>query len=162
MARRVFFSFHYEADSWRAAQVRNAGVVEGDRPVTDNQWESIKRGGDIAIQKWIDGQLSGKSCLVVLIGSKTANRKWINYEIAKAWNDRRGVLGVYIHNLEDQNRRTSIQGQNPFSYIKLGDGRFLSGIVKDCDPMVWPSAYGDIVDNIGDWVEDAIAIRNRY
>ena len=162
MARRVFFSFHYEADSWRAAQVRNAGVVEGDRPVTDNQWESIKRGGDIAIQNWIDRQLSGKSCLIVLIGSKTANRKWINYEIVKAWNDRRGVLGIYIHNLEDQNGRTSIQGQNPFSYITLRDGRSLSGIVKDYDPMAWPSAYGDIVDNIGDWVEDAIALRSRY
>ncbi len=34
--RQVFFSFHYEADAWRAAQVRNMGVVEGNEPVSDN------------------------------------------------------------------------------------------------------------------------------
>ena len=102
MARRVFFSFHYKPDNWRAAQIRNSGVVEGDRPVTDNEWESITRLGDAAIQRWIDAQLYGKSCLIVLIGSYTANRKWINYEIAKAWNDGKGVLGIYIHNLKDQ------------------------------------------------------------
>lgn len=38
MARRVFFSFHYKPDNWRAAQVRNAGVVEGNTPVSDNDW----------------------------------------------------------------------------------------------------------------------------
>jgi hypothetical protein len=27
MARRVFFSFHYDNDVWRANQVRNANVV---------------------------------------------------------------------------------------------------------------------------------------
>lgn len=29
MARRVFFSFHYDGDVWRANQVRNANVVAG-------------------------------------------------------------------------------------------------------------------------------------
>ena len=28
MARRVFFSFHYKADNWRASQVRNMGEAE--------------------------------------------------------------------------------------------------------------------------------------
>ena len=91
MARRVFFSFHYEADNWRTSQVRNIGVVEGNRPVTDNKWEEIKRGGAKAIQNWIDGQLTGKSCTIVLIGAATAGRKWIKYEIEKSWNDGKGV-----------------------------------------------------------------------
>ena len=29
MARRVFFSFHYDNDVWTAIQVRNANVVAG-------------------------------------------------------------------------------------------------------------------------------------
>jgi len=45
MARRVFFSFHYKADSLRAGQVRNMGTIEGDPAVTDNDWEAITRGG---------------------------------------------------------------------------------------------------------------------
>jgi len=79
MARRVFYSFHYEPDVTRAAKVRNMGIVEGNRSATDHDWEQITKGGDKAIQKWIDDQLDGKSCNVVLIGENTAGRKWINY-----------------------------------------------------------------------------------
>ena len=62
MARRCFFSFQYKPDNWRAAQVRNMGMVEGNVPVTDNNWETITSGGDPAIKKWIDDQLKGRSC----------------------------------------------------------------------------------------------------
>ena len=96
MARRCFFSFHYKPDSWRASQVRNMGAIEGNVPVSDNDWEAVTRGGDSAIQKWIDGQLGGKSCTVVLVGQGTAGRKWINYEIEKSWNSSLGLVGVCI------------------------------------------------------------------
>ena len=32
MKRRVFYSFHYQADSWRASMVRNIGSIEGNKP----------------------------------------------------------------------------------------------------------------------------------
>ena len=44
MARRVFYSFHYEPDNARAAQVRNMGVVEGNKPASDHDWETITKG----------------------------------------------------------------------------------------------------------------------
>ena len=53
MARRVFYSFHYKNDNWRAATVRNIGVVEGNSPASDNDWETVKKGGDAAIKRWI-------------------------------------------------------------------------------------------------------------
>jgi len=62
MSRKSFYSFHYAPDNWRVSQVRNMGVIEGNSPVLDNDWETIVRGGDSAIQKWIDDQLVGKSC----------------------------------------------------------------------------------------------------
>ena len=84
MTRRVFFSFHYKPDNWRASKVRNIGKLEGNTPASDNGWETVTKGGDGAIRKWIDDQMRGRSCVVVLVGSKTAGRKWINYEIQKA------------------------------------------------------------------------------
>lgn len=81
--------------------MRNAGALEGNRPVSDNEWETITRGGDSAIKRWIADQLTGKSCTVVLIGSATAGRKWIDYEIEKSWNDGKGIVGIYVHNLKD-------------------------------------------------------------
>src|SRR6266496_975887 len=88
MARRCFYSFHYDADVARAAQVRQIGAIEGNRQATDNEWETITKGGDAAIQRWIADQIYGKSCTIVLVGGETANRKWINYEIVKSWNGR--------------------------------------------------------------------------
>ena len=96
MARRVFYSFHYLPDAWRVSQVRNIGTVDDSKPASDNDWETVKKGGDTAIQKWIDSQLAGRGCAIVMVGQETANRKWINYEINKAWADGKGVLGIHI------------------------------------------------------------------
>ena len=88
--RRAFFSFHYTPDNWRVAQVRNIGAVEGNAPVSDNDWGTVTKGGDATIRNWINNQMSGKSCAIVLIGRHTSGRKWIKYEIEKAWNDGKG------------------------------------------------------------------------
>ena len=72
MARRVFYSFHYKPDNWRAAMVRNIGCIEGNKPATDNDWETVKKGGDAAIRKWIADQMKHRSCTVVLAGTSTA------------------------------------------------------------------------------------------
>lgn len=161
--RRVFFSFHYEADVWRAAQVRNMGMVEGDEPVSDNDWEAVTRAGDAAIQRWIDGQMYGKSCAVVLIGSNTAGRKWIKYEIEKAWKDGKGLLGIYIHNLQDSYGYQSIKGSNPFADFRFGERNF-SSVVDVYDPPYAHSTdvYAYIANNIADWVERAIQVRSNY
>ncbi len=41
MAKRCFFSFHYKPDSQRASQVRQVGTIEGNKPATNNDWETI-------------------------------------------------------------------------------------------------------------------------
>jgi len=163
MARRAFYSFHYKPDNWRASQVRNMGVVEGNRPASDNDWETIKKGGDTAIKKWIDGQLSGKSSAIVLIGEKTAGRKWIKYEIKKAWEDGKGVLGIYVHNLKDKDGNQSTKGSNPFSAYKIGD-KIMSNLVMAYDPPYSTSknVYDYIKKNLAGWIEEAIEIRGKY
>ena len=90
MARKAFYSFHYKPDASRAGQVRNIGVVEGNTPVSDNDWETVTKGGEAAIKTWITKQMHGRSCTVVLVGTDTANRKWINHEIVKSWDDGMG------------------------------------------------------------------------
>ena len=163
MARKAFYSFHYIPDNWRASKIRNMGVIEGNKPATDNDWEEITSGGDKAIQKWIDGQLYGKSIAIVLIGAKTAGRKWIKYEIKKAWDDGKGVLGIYIHNITDRYELQSAKGRNPFDDFKIGETD-MSKIVKAYDPpySTSKSVYNYIKNNLGDWIEEAIGIRESY
>lgn len=165
MARNAFYSFHYVPDNWRASQVRNMGVVEGNKPAADNDWETVKRGGDAGIQKWIDDQLYGRSVAVVLIGAETAGRKWIKYEIKKAWTDKKGVLGIYVHNLKDSSGGQSTKGVNPFEDFTIGaSSNKLSTIVKAYDPpySTSTSVYKHINDNLAAWIEMAIEIRAKY
>lgn len=59
MARKVFYSFHYQPDNWRVQTIRNIGAIEGNKPCSANDWESIKAKGDDAVKKWIDSQMVG-------------------------------------------------------------------------------------------------------
>ena len=163
MARRSFFSFHYKPDASRAAQVRNMGMVDGNKPVSDNDWETITKGGDAKIKKWIADQLYGRSCTIVLVGGKTAGRKWINHEIVESWNDGMGVVGIHINGLKNLNGETAAKGSNPFDNILYGDkGKKLSSIVKCYTPSGYGSKekYDWIKKNLAAAVEEAIEIRN--
>ena len=121
MVRKCFFSFHYKPDNSRAGQVRNIGVIEGNTPVSDNGWETVTRGGDPAIKKWIADQMNGRSCAVVLVGANTANRKWINHEIVESWNANMGVVCIRIHGLKNLDGKISKMGNNPLDYINHGE-----------------------------------------
>lgn len=162
MVRKVFFSFHYDIDAWRASQVRNMGALEGNVPCSDNDWEAVKKGGDKAIAKWIADQLAGRSCAVVLVGGQTASRKWVIHEIQESWNGNKGVVGIRIHNLKDKASNNGTYGPNPFDQLTLQNGtKRLSSLVKLYDPpgLVSTDIYKHIKDNIGLWVEEAMTIR---
>ena len=160
MAHRAFYSFHYKPDNWRAATVRNIGAIDGNKPAPDNDWEAIKKGGDVSIKKWIADQLKGRSCTVVLVGTDTAGRKWINYEIIKSWDDGMGVAGIHIHGLKNSEGKVSKKGKNPFASIRHGKtGKQLSLIAKCYDPT------GSNSQERYDWIKkhlaNAVAEANR-
>ena len=164
MARRVFFSFHFDNDFWRTQQVRNINALEGQTLCSSNDWEEVKRKGDASIKKWIDDQMHGKSCVVVLVGAETANRPWVIHEISKGWNDKKGVLGIRIDKLLDTNSRPSAVGSNPFSRVTFtGTTRTLA----DVAPLKVPTGadskavYASIANNIEAWIEEAVRIRDN-
>ena len=113
-ARKVFYSFHYDNDCWRTQQIRNIGLIDGSKPVSPNDWEAVKKGGESSIKKWIANQLSGCSCTVVLVGAETANREWVLHEIVEFWNSKKGLVGIRINNLKDRKGNQSAPGPNPF------------------------------------------------
>lgn len=163
MTRRVFYSFHYKPDVMRVSQVRNIGALESNRPATDNDWETVKSGKDVAIKRWITQQMNDRSCTVVLVGEKTADRKWINHEIIKSWDEGMGVVGIRIHGLKNTDGYIANQGKNPFDYISHGNtGKKLSSIVKCYNPTGSNSKerYAWVAKHLENAVEEAIKIRN--
>lgn len=153
--RKIFYSFHFDNDVFRVQQIRNMGALEENKPVSVNEWETIKKGGDKAIEKWIDDNMYGRSCVVVLIGEDTSKRKWVKHEIKKAWNEGRTLLGIYIHNINCMKNGKCAKGDNPFEQFKTESGTKLSDLIKCYNPKS-NDAYNDIKDNIEDWIEEAI------
>lgn len=160
MARKVFYSFRYSIDSQRVAKIKNIGAIEGQPVIDGNKWEEVEKKGQV--QAWIDKEMKGRSCVVVLIGRATAGRKWVKYEIEKGWNDGKGVVGVYIHNVAKLDGTTDTKGKNPFEAFTVGTAKKnMSKIVKAYDPPGTTSAavYNHIAKNLDAWVEEAIKIR---
>ena len=154
VVRRVFHSFHYQKDAWRAAQVRYIGAIEHHKPASANEWEEVKRGGDAAIERWIDRQLENRTCTIVLVGEETSRRKWVKYEINRSWEKGLGVVGIYIHGLKDRDGKTSRKGQCPLNL----------NLMKCYDPPGSNSqkVYDWISKNLANAIEEAIAIRKKY
>lgn len=124
MARRVFFSFHYQRDIWRVNQIRNIPEITGCAAAgfqDASLWEEAKKKGDAEIKKLIDKGLENTSVTVIFIGAKTAGRKYINYEIEKSIEKGNGIVGIQIHHLKNQDGETDEPGATP---AKLTNGGY--------------------------------------
>ncbi len=162
MARKCFYSFHYKPDNWRVSKVRNIGTVEGNKPASDNDWETITGGGEKKIKEWIANQMKGRTCTVILAGANTAGRKWINHEILESWNNGKGVVVIHIHNITDKDGKQASKGANPLYYVTHSPTKKrLSTIAKAYDPPRTTSkgVYSYILEHIEDWVDEAIQVR---
>jgi len=141
MARKVFFSFHYERDIWRTNVVRNSGIVEGSAAAGFHDaslWEETKKKGDAEVKKLIDKGLIGTSVTVVLIGAETSTRKFVDYEIEQSIARGNGLLGIKISGIKDKDGKTDVQGAVPARLTNAGAPSY----TWDCD-------------RFGDWVEAA-------
>jgi hypothetical protein len=164
MARQVFFSFHYANDLWRANVVRNSDVVKSNETEVGRYdhslWEEAKTKGDTAIRKLIDEGLRGASVTIVLIGPETYTRRWCLYELEQSHADKRGLLGIRIHNIKDQQQHTTTAGPDPFASTKLksplGVASSLAGIYPIYD---WVNDDG--YRNVDDWIELAAKAAGR-
>lgn len=144
----------------RVQQVRNIGTFDGNAPVSHQDWETVKNGGVKAVEKWIDDNMNNRSCVVVLIGEETSKRPWVTHEIKKAWEENRGLLGIYIHNLSCPNNGKCDKGDNPFDNFTFKDSQG-NVVTIPCKNPKANDAYNDIKDNIENWIEEAIAFSKK-
>lgn len=150
MARRVFFSFHYDRDIWRANVVRNSWVTQ-DRQAAGffdaSLWEEAKTKGDAAIKKMIDDALANTSVTAVLIGKETAHRTYVRYEIDQSILRGNGLLGVRIEKITNSKGEVDEAGPNP---LPAGYGYKV---------YRWNTDEG--YKNFGSWVEEAAKAAGR-
>lgn len=165
MARKVFFSFHHQQDSWRAGQVRNAWLTKGKEStfLDAAAWEKVKKKGDAAVRAWINKELDGTSVTVVLIGKHTSERKWVRYEIKESFKRGNGLLGIHIHGIKDQKQESFwFPGHNPLHDVTTRITRSFFGLweYESDTPLselfqtyYWNDDNGR--DNLTAWIEEA-------
>ncbi|MBL4713929.1 MAG: TIR domain-containing protein [Alcanivorax sp.] len=146
MARRTFFSFHYEEDAWRAWNVRNCWVVNDVRePVgffDSSVFEASKKEGDDALKAFLRNGLKNTSVTCVLAGQYTASRRWVRYEIVRSVLKGNGLLTIDIHGVKNNAKEPGVKGANPLAELGLylSNGKIYFAEIQD-DQWVKYSDY---------------------
>ena len=163
MARRVFFSFHFQRDISRVNVVRNHWLTKQDHQDAGfydaSLWEEAKSQGEAAIKRLIDAKLNGTSVTAVLIGLETYQRKYVKYEIEKSIRDGKGLFGVYIHDIKDLKGNSDPRGQNPFDYVMVQEGSLTVPASRYYPSYHWTTGMG--YANFSTWVETAAKAAGR-
>ena len=153
MARKVFFSFHYN-DILLVSQIRNSWRV---RPGAETQpfhdraeWEKVKRQSPATIISWIDSQLKGSSVTVVLVGSDTDSRPWVKYEIESAISQRKGIVFIDLDGMKTTLGFPYRSGTSPATWTLERTGNRLSKYYKTYN---WVRDGG--YQNMESWIEEA-------
>ncbi|MEC9039441.1 MAG: TIR domain-containing protein [Pseudomonadota bacterium] len=137
MARRTFFSFHYQEDVWRAWNVRNCWVVNGDQESVGffdgSVFEASKKEGDDALKTFLRNGLKKTSVTCVLSGQYTASRRWVRYEIVRSVLKGNGLLTVDIHGVKNNAKELGVKGKNPLAEVGvyLSNGKIYFAELKD-------------------------------
>src|SRR5688572_7218843 len=122
MAKRVFFSFHYEdVKTFRANVVRKHDLTKESRVDAGffdaSIWEDAKKNGELALKRLINNNLENTSITCALIGTETWRRRWVRYEILKSYDRGNKLLGVHINGVKDKNQQSFPLGRNIFDYL---------------------------------------------
>jgi hypothetical protein len=164
MARRVFFSFHYQRDIWRVNVVRNHATLKSGYQEAGywdcSLWESTKRTGEAALKQLITSGLQNTSVTVVLIGSETSERRWVKYEIEESYKRSNGMLGIYIHNIQNKDKTIDFMGRNPFDNFTVEQPSQYTYMSKSVISMsqIFPTydwVYDEGYNNFSKWIENA-------
>lgn len=123
MAKRVFFSFHYQdVIDFRANVVRNHWMTKDDREEAGffdaSLWESSRKRGPDALKTLIDAGLENTTVTCVLIGDDTHARPWVRYEILQSMKRGNKLFGIHINGINGKNGKSKDIGPNPF--LSLG------------------------------------------
>jgi hypothetical protein len=128
-ARRTFFSFHYQEDVSRTQVVRNSWVTKEDREEAGffdaSVFESKKRAGDETLKRFLTEAFDGTTVTCVLIGSQTAFRPWVRYELVRSFQRGNGLFGIRVNNIKNLQGQYGSFGENPFECLayRVGDDR---------------------------------------
>lgn len=143
--RHVFISHHHADDAQVSGltnllarngyEIRNSSIRA--KPSNQRRLDE-KRVSDRTIKRLLRMKMAWASTVVVLIGKETHNRPWVDWEIQRANELGKRIVGVY--------ERGGTENDKPAAFEKYGDAlvawnseRIIDAIEGKCDPFEKPT-----------------------
>lgn len=143
--RHIFISHHHADDAHVSAltsllgrngyEIRNSSIRA--KPANQRRLDE-KRVSDRTINRLLRMKMAWASTVVVLIGKETHNRPWVDWEIKKAKELGKRIVGVY--------ERGGSENDVPAAFEKYGDAlvawnsaSVIDVIEGKCDPFEKPN-----------------------
>jgi len=120
MARYTFFSFHYKPDVQRAQVVKKSWVTQERKDAgffDSSVFEKAQKQNDDALKAFLNREMDGSSVVCTLVGTETASRRWVRYEIQRGVWEGKGLLAVRIHRIKNWEQKQSVAGDSPFHVL---------------------------------------------
>lgn len=119
--KNVFISHHHKDDkavtdfanllAGKDYTIRNSSIRVNPK---NTERLNQKLVSDAAIKRLLRMKMSWAGTVVVLVGSQTASREWVNWEIEEAERQSKRILGVFLHGAKDSDIPEALE--------KYGDG----------------------------------------
>lgn len=109
MAVHNVFISHYSGDVERLRRLKDRLKAAGCK-VRNSSAEEDKEGGlvrngnkvaDATIARYLKARVNWAGTFIVIIGEHTHERPWVNYEIKKAAEMGKQIIGIYDHGCQD-------------------------------------------------------------
>lgn len=96
--RQIFVSYHHKNDQWYYDAFAQQYGKAGYNVVRDNSLRDALDSDDPAyvMQSIRDNHIHGTSCTIVLCGSDTHGRKYVDWEIKGTLDKGHGLIGVWL------------------------------------------------------------------
>lgn len=160
MAKRVFFSFHYQdVIDFRVNVVRNHKLTKDDNAgyFDASIWEEAKKTSDLALKRLINSEIQNTSITCVLVGTHTFERRWVDYEIFKSLQKGNKILAIHINGIKDKSGQVKATGNNPLYYLGYS---FINNGTKVKLHNYIQSSWTDYTDLEG-WSVNQVEVKHR-
>ncbi|MDO5980899.1 TIR domain-containing protein [Flavivirga spongiicola] len=99
-SHNVFISHHGKDDDKVQAlkqRLNDRGYTIRNYSVDSTKHKDGRRPSDAVIQRHLRRQITWAGTFICLIGKDTHKRKWVNYEIRKAYLQGKKIVGIFTH-----------------------------------------------------------------
>ncbi|WP_070138136.1 TIR domain-containing protein [Crocinitomix algicola] len=100
----IFIS-HYGKDDHHVQslkeRLKGGGFNVRNFSIDSTKHKDGRKPSDAVVKRLLNIRIKQSSTVICLIGPETHNRKWVNYEIRKAYAEGKRIVGVYTHGNKD-------------------------------------------------------------